>query len=395
MPPQPVQRLTLSGNEITDDVRALGSSGDGRTAGSGLGIWEAATNLVPNGGFETNTANVGTYGTATVSRVSSRAKFGMYSLEVRDAANDAGATMHVGGTLVVATATVYTTSAWVYAEADVTVRLVFREMDATGGWINQSFVDVVPNGEWIRAVVTHTTTSGVRGEPWVLNFSGTVKTFYVDAVQIEQQPLATPYAHTDGASAARADSRVQAPASLLDETQGWIAARLRAGWANTADPSGNPVLFDWRDDVNNLLQVRFDTLTNTWELQRRATAGTGEVTKADTFAPSEAITVIAAWDATNLKLSVDGSVFASVAAANIPALAASLFDVGSVSGTSEHIDSDILWFACGTGTFADVDAARLGAAPNTTPWNYIGHTAKMTGCFPRPGYTLLQPPIYI
>lgn len=55
--------LTVSGNEITDASRAAATAGDGRTADSSFGIWEATTNLVENGGLETNAS--GWYGQAS------------------------------------------------------------------------------------------------------------------------------------------------------------------------------------------------------------------------------------------------------------------------------------------------------------------------------------------
>src|SRR5690606_38265908 len=50
-----VESLTFSGDLITDAVREAGVEGDGLTPPAGVGPWPAATNLVTNGGFETNT----------------------------------------------------------------------------------------------------------------------------------------------------------------------------------------------------------------------------------------------------------------------------------------------------------------------------------------------------
>ena len=46
--------LTASGNEITDGVRITDTQGDGRAAESSMGIWQATSNLITNGSFETN-----------------------------------------------------------------------------------------------------------------------------------------------------------------------------------------------------------------------------------------------------------------------------------------------------------------------------------------------------
>src|SRR3990167_8608460 len=74
------QRLTLSGNEITDAVRRAGVEGDGVSPSDfSLGIWEATTNLCTNGGFETNTTGWTTSGTSTIERSTAQAKFGAAS----------------------------------------------------------------------------------------------------------------------------------------------------------------------------------------------------------------------------------------------------------------------------------------------------------------------------
>jgi hypothetical protein len=52
--------IAFSGNEITDTKRAANTQGDGRAApDSSTGIWESTTNLVTNGGFESNTTGWG------------------------------------------------------------------------------------------------------------------------------------------------------------------------------------------------------------------------------------------------------------------------------------------------------------------------------------------------
>lgn len=360
--------LTLSGNEITDAVRAAGLSGDGLSPEGSTGIWEATTNLVTNGGLETNTTGwAGLIGTETIARVTSQAKFGAASLETITP----GGVSYEGcraGDYTVSPSTTYTASVWVKGSGGT---LAFAAEERNSGvYVTQTAGGpFTPGSSWERKSVTFTTNSSTNRIRFKVYASGSIQalTFYVDGAQLEAQPLATPYVETNGGTASRSAARVRIPATYLDETQAWVAARVRMGWVNTADPSGNPALFDWRDDANNLIQVRFDTTNNQWELQRRNGGGTGEATTADTFALSDVVTVIAAWDASNLKVSVDGSAFTSAAAANIPTLAASTADVGSVAGSSEHIDADLFWFACGTGTLADADAATIHAIGNTDP----------------------------
>jgi hypothetical protein len=65
--------VATSGGEITDAVRAAAVSGDGRTADSSFGMYEATTNLIPNS--DTFSGWGAPYG-ATVAVVSDVKKFG-------------------------------------------------------------------------------------------------------------------------------------------------------------------------------------------------------------------------------------------------------------------------------------------------------------------------------
>src|SRR5574343_895943 len=105
--------MTLSGNEITDTVRAARVKGDGVLApDNSVGIWPAATNLCTNGGFETNTTGWATAGTNAIARSSDVAKFGGYSLQATY--QDDTTLASFGITL---TAAAHSASAWVYIPA--------------------------------------------------------------------------------------------------------------------------------------------------------------------------------------------------------------------------------------------------------------------------------------
>jgi hypothetical protein len=82
--PEPIQSgLTVSGTVITDALRSQTTPAhfDGRQPESSVGIWRGTTNLVTNGGFETNT-NGWTGGGATISRDTTRAVHGIACLRV-------------------------------------------------------------------------------------------------------------------------------------------------------------------------------------------------------------------------------------------------------------------------------------------------------------------------
>ena len=74
LPAPDYEALTLSGNEIEDVVREAALEGDGRAVEASYGLWEATTNLVTNGGFETNTTGWNEQG-STTTRVTAQQKF--------------------------------------------------------------------------------------------------------------------------------------------------------------------------------------------------------------------------------------------------------------------------------------------------------------------------------
>jgi len=387
--------LTTSGFEITDASRALGVEGDGLLNDGSFGIWEETENLCINGGVETNLVQWSDNGVGVVSRVTTEHKFGTASVKVTSSGVGENRTLVQWFSGSPITQVARTMNIWVKGEGATIGKTLSLNTNESGGVQSDASLGgiapatVVLTAEWQRLQHTGTPTQADR----VLLYSflevtaaGASEVYYADGFQGETGSVATPYVVTDGATATRNAARVQVPvAGLFTPTQGWMAVRLVMGWANTADPSGNPVVFDWRDDANNLLQLRFDTTGNTWELQRRNTGGTGEVALADTFALNEAVTVIAAWDALNLKVSVNGGAFTSAAATNIPTLAATMLDIGSIAGTSEHLNGDVLWFACGTGTLTDADAATINGYGNNDvglhafPGNPTGFWDAKTG----------------
>src|SRR5262249_43080683 len=118
-----------------------------------------------------------------------------------------------------------------------------------------------------------------------------------------------------------------------------------------------------------------------WTLERDGTTGaatvnTGTLTPGTTYA-----TVVAAWTATTLALSVNGSNLTPVSNSNVPTLAATQLDIGSAAG-SNQIDGDILWTAPATGTPTTSDSPPpknlANTAPTPTPLAAKGQTAVWT-----------------
>jgi hypothetical protein len=396
--------LTVSGNEITDASRAANTQGDGRSSDSSFGIWEATTNLCTNGGFETSIPASQPWladGTgATLSLDATTQKFGSKSLKVvtDGLSTDQGARLVEAGAYAIdaSAGVTYTASAWL--KGPVTGQLYFYIAFWTaGGFLTWNFPLVTPTSSWVRYSVSMLApATTVKVNFGVRTTTARAETFWMDGVQLEAKPVATPYVHTDGGTAARAAARAQAPAALLNATQAWFAFRVAPGWATSQEAHGGAgadYLLDWRDDANNLLGLYYDEATNTWNMARKAAAaGSPAVSAAVTLATDTATTVIGAVTATQAKVSVDGGAFAAVANTSVPTLAASIFDLLSQAGAS-HFDGRVLWFACGTGTLTDADAAALFALGNTDPgFGSASYAAAATGVMPfaTSAYTSLQ-----
>lgn len=352
--------LTVSGNEITDAVRTTNTQGDGVTPpDSSMGIWEVTTNQILNGGFETNATGWTAVSAAAPTRVTSQFKFGAASGEIvtSNLAANEGAYHNF-----TATAAVWTISAWVRGNAGGTVRLAVRD---NAGANPQTGTPITLTTTFQR--ITFTTTA-LTAAVWRLYVETDVQqniTFQVDGAQAELKPLATPYVQTDGAAAARLAARVQAPVSLLTANQGWVAFRVRMGFGAAAP--ANPTLFSYDDgSTNNRVQIRYSV---TWVINTVvATVSQTNVIVADSFNRGDMRTVILAWTTAQTKLSVNGAAF--VAQNTSKPIGLTNLDIGQTDGTgltNRQIDSDILWFATGTGTLSDADAAAINAIGNTDP----------------------------
>lgn len=370
--------LTLSGNEITDASRAAGLEGDGLLNDSSFGIWEAATNLCTNGGFETNTTGWTAWGAeASISRVTTQAKFGSASLEV--VVTDLG-NRGTGVKVSLSATTVYTFSAWVKVPTGATVRLAVYDTPATtqlGG------VNVVGNDDWQRASVTFT-SDGDGGDHnfYIMTFADyNAVTFYIDGVQIETGFIATPYIETDGATAVRDAAYVRAPSSLLSVTQSWVAFRVRTGWGAT-EPIAAPRVFSWSTVWDNLINIQrgSDALV---QIKNDASGGAASQTASATlvWTAGASSTIVGKWDAAAIYIAANGSAFASAARSEIPDLtAATTFFIGRDAVFSASLYGDVLWFACGTGTLTDADSALLYSWGNADPqWSWFPASAQLTG----------------
>jgi hypothetical protein len=363
--------LTVSGTPITDAVRTASLAGDGREPEGTYGIWEATTNLLTNGGFEANaTGWTGTNG--TVARDNARAKFGTYSGRLTITASGSATSMSATATISGATAArKYSGSVWVYADSTQTGRdfvIILRETGGASGAAESQSVKTLAAG-W--NLLTHTRTIAQNDRTGVLMAVGpssnagnfATQRYWIDGAQIEEQPLITPYVDTSGSTQTRTAARVQLPPSLLDETQGWVAMRVRLGWDSTTEP-GDAYFFDWRDGGSEGIWGFYNATGNSLSIFRGNGSGS---TVSTAFTPSTAeTTFIFKWSATQLGMAANGLNFVTGSNTLIPDLAAALMDIGQTANAS-HLDGNVLWFAAGTGELTNADATTIYGYGSTAP----------------------------
>lgn len=167
-----------------------------------IGKAKAVTNLISNGGFETNaTGWTARNATETISRITSWTAGGAGAGNILLTAASAGEGAYHAFTG--AASTQYTASVTVLPDSGVTARIYL--FDNIGSFVAGE--SVAGDGTTVtRLKVTATTAGGsstfrvyVRCE----TASQATKNIKFDAVQVEAGPAATPYVPTDGATASR------------------------------------------------------------------------------------------------------------------------------------------------------------------------------------------------
>lgn len=179
--------------------------------------WPAATNLVTNGGFETNTTGWGTAGSGTVSitRTASTGMFGGFVGRVVCADDAPNQGIYFGTpTAIPATAgTVYSVAIDIaLVSGSGTTNLWIEWQDAggtsTGTTVLTEFA--IPSTR-TRKILTGTAPVGTTKALVIVNrITGNTGfvTYDVDGLQFEAGPIATPYIETNGITATRSAGRV-------------------------------------------------------------------------------------------------------------------------------------------------------------------------------------------
>jgi hypothetical protein len=162
---------------------------------------------------------------------------------------------------------------------------------------------------------------------------------------------------------------LSAPSSLISASQMWFACRIATTFPNTTDPyaGGDLRFFQFGSTDADHIRLVYAVATDVWRANRAvASVGVSADSAGQTFASGAQFTLIAAFDASNVKLSVNGGAFASsVKAAG--AIADAAFEVGNRAPGDRAANSKYFWAAAGVGTLSDADAAAIHAIGNTDP----------------------------
>lgn len=377
-----VAPLVVFGDPVTDLMREVGEQGDGLAVPAGYGMWWGSTNFHLNGSAEVAfsgtdwlTAN------GTLTRTTSQALFGRYS----GLFTAPGAVANEGFTLRadLAAADQYTGSlaqfsVWLKGAVggeQLSITASIHHTDTTTKTGTPS--NITLTNEWARYSVSLTPTVAKTADRLLL-FVGTrvgattAFSCYADGVQFEKQgTIPTPYLNTEGATATREKSYVQAPGGpdLLDVDVGWVAFRVRMGWpSSTAWSTGDVFLWDWVASTNQRMSLYYDVTNHQWKFDRHDFGGQ-IVAVADSFEEGYERIIIATWDSGNVKLSIGGAPFTSAVAATspiidsarLPYLGASS-DGGLPPAVGGFFCGNIDWYGCSSAkTLTDADAAEIAS----------------------------------
>lgn len=370
--------LTFGGNEITDLVRQAKVQGDGRTAPDfSTGIWEGVVNPIANPSFEGSLASW-TRSTVAVTFDGTTSKFAGGSCKISSLVYDFA---YQDVTLAIGT---HVFSVWRKSLNHTSTSPATVQIEVPGGSTavisTRTTLDTLPQGnlgtrDWERVMVQITvTTAGVCRFLVSNSYGGTGSgTIWFDGAQVDPlKTLATPFV-----VGTRNQTAPTAPASLLNVTQGWVAMRVRMGWGAAAAPNVLPRAFVWQDGAGTVwIRALYNQSVKNWALDRQG--GTTVGSPVLSFNAGDFATLVFAWTATQVKISVGGAAFSVAANSSIPAGLPSTFVIGDsvASGGNRSLDGDIVWLACGTGTLTDADPASFAAL--TKPANLAALPSRTT-----------------
>ncbi len=172
--------------------------------------------------------------------------------------------------------------------------------------------------------------------------------------------------YTTDSSANSSRSRntsIKVPENVINTSQGWIATRIRMGFPSTTTLAPDPNIFDMSESDAQSHFIYYDIATDTFHFERTH-GGTVNSAK-QIFAAGDFKTLIVTWSTTQIKISVDGSPFVSIANNHVTGPAPFMIGHSPIQGVGRQPNSDYYWVAAGTGLLTDENAQIIHSFGNT------------------------------
>jgi len=356
-------------NTVYHDGYRIGSSFDDTEyqyqipSENSAGMWKSATNKHPNGNGANGTISGWTQRNGAVLTVSGATDFvepvfgnTMIKVDMPGTASTESAELNISLT----NGENHCYSAWVWCPAGFRFRIY--GVDSTSASLaTKSFIG---DDAWHRVALPFTPNANQNtGLRIGRTATGAAFTIYVAGAQLETGLYPTAYVESTVANT-RSESRIQLNSAIVDETQGWVAFRVRLGH----DVDSN-TRYLWNRQDNELAEMSLYKQGSRWYFRRESGAGS---TLADNgkdigHIRNQYMTILARWDSAKTGVAIDDQNFNdNVTTQFIPDLVGDNMDVGGLPVDSK-IDSDILWAAFGVGLISNTDVDTLFEFGNTVP----------------------------
>lgn len=368
---------TVAGNEITDASRAAalglattdsGTRVDQYSSDSSFGIFRAATNLFRRGQCDTNSvwnnfnSIVGRVTDATVPPPFSTQSI-KYTTSGLTTQEGCSAVTNTG--LAIAAGTNGVGSCWFKGVAGLTYSYKMRWANTDASTTDGSFTTFTATGSWqLLTASALAVAAGKTGDKLVfviVTATTRAEDFWVAHCMLEVADQPTPYITTTGGSTAtKAAGLVSLPSSLISSSQGWFACRIRAGFTSPDSNNTHPI-FSWATAASLGLILQYRGSAGQWDVRREDSGATLQLGVSQSFALGDEITLVFAWTATQIKLSINGGAFTALGNTEVapPGLPTTFQIGGNPSLGTARGDSDFFWAAVGSGTLTDADALTI------------------------------------
>jgi hypothetical protein len=328
---------------------------------AGLTLIRAATNLVTNPNFETDTTGWGTAGSNTIERTAARSLYGSYALKCTYA--DVNTLVFYTATLTVAD---YVFSAWVWVPNTWDGGNIYISAGGLSG-----STDVVlaqwstgdPTGAWTYVATRITPDAGdLTGGIWIRFSSAPTagRHIYVDGALLinAAYPIPSFDGDTPGATwsgtAHNSTSSIATGGSCSLTNPLSVSAGAVGIWYTPAADQDGPTRYLFSEGS---IEAYFNAADNKFYL----TDGTNTIsTAAQTFSADEEIFLAFVWASSRLEIYVDGASAASGTSFTAPTIGATLY-IGTDSLSANQCDGALRqWFAT-TRALSDDEVAAIYA----------------------------------